>query len=118
VPVCVLIVDDDPAFREAAGELLTARGFEVAGYAGDEDQAIVAVQRLRPDAVLLDIRLLGSNGLHLAQRISSADGAPAVLLTSSDPDIATQPLAVKYGAVGFVPKADLANTDLRHYFAA
>ncbi len=89
----------------------------MAGYAGDEDQAIVAVQRLRPDGVLLDIRLKGSSGFQLAQQLSSGDGAPAVLLTSSDPDIASQPLAIQYGAVGFVPKADLASTDLRHYFA-
>jgi FixJ family two-component response regulator len=118
VPVSVLVVDDDPSFREAAGELLSARGFEVAGYAEDEDQAIVAVQHLRPDAVLLDIRLSGSDGFQLAQRLSSGTGAPAVLLTSSDPDVASQPLAIKYGAVGFVPKADLASTDLGHYFAA
>ena len=87
-------------FREAAAELLSARGFEVAGYAGNEDQAIVAVQQLRPDAVLLDIRLPGPDGFQVARRLSSGDDAPAVLLTSSDPDIADQPLAIRCGAVG------------------
>ena len=79
------MVDDDKAFREAAAELLS-RGFEVAGYAGNEDQAVVTIQQLRPDAVLLDIRLPGSDGFEVARRLSSGDDAPTILLTSSDPD--------------------------------
>jgi len=117
VLVSILVVDDDLPFREAAAELLKARGFEVAGYAGNEDQAIAAVKQLRPDAVLLDVRLPGPDGFQVARRLSSGDDPPAVLLTSSDPDIADQPLTVSCGAVGFVAKADLASTDLGRYFA-
>lgn len=116
--MCVLVVDDDPSFSEAVGELLSARGFEVVGYAGDEDEAMVAIQQLRPDAVLLDIRLPGSDGLDLARRLSTGHPAPAVLLTSSDPDAANQRLALESGAVGFVPKAELGGADLGRYFAS
>jgi CheY-like chemotaxis protein len=116
VSVSVLVVDDDQPFREAAAELLRARGFEVAGYACDEDQAVVAIQQLRPDAVLLDIRLPGSDGFQVARRLSSGDDAPTILLTSSDPDIANQRLAERCGAVGFVAKGDLAVTDFKRYF--
>jgi CheY-like chemotaxis protein len=116
VPVSVLVVDDDKAFREAAAELLRARGFEVAGYAGNEDQAVVTIQQLRPDAVLLDIRLPGSDGFEVARRLSSGDDAPTILLTSSDPDIGNMQLAVRCGAVGFVAKGDLASTDFKRYF--
>jgi DNA-binding response OmpR family regulator len=118
VPVCVLVVDDDPSFRDAVGDLLTARGFEVVGYAEDEDEAMAAIQQLRPDAVLLDIRLPGSDGFCLARRLSTGHRAPIVLLTSSDPDAANQRLAVESGAVGFVPKAELGGTDLGRYFAS
>lgn len=118
MPVSVLVVDDDQPFREAAAELLRARGFEVAGYAGNEDQAVVAVQQLRPDAVLLDIRLPGSDGFQVARRLSGSDGAPTILLTSSDPDIANQQLAITCGAVGFVAKGDLAGTDFKRYFSS
>lgn len=118
MPVCVLVVDDDPSFREAVGDLLSARGFEVVGYAQDEDAAMTAIEQLRPDAVLLDIRLPGSNGLCVARRLSAGQPAPAVLLTSSDPDAANQRLALESGAVGFVPKAELGGTDLGRYFAS
>jgi DNA-binding NarL/FixJ family response regulator len=116
--VCVLVIDDDPSFREAVGELLCARGFEGVGYAQDGDEATAAIQQLRPDAVLLDIRLPGSDGLALARRLSAGHPAPAVLLTSSDPDAANQRLALASGAVGFVPKADLGGTDFERYFAS
>ncbi len=112
------MVDDDPSFREAVGELLSARGFRVVGYAQDGDEATAAVQQLRPDAVLLDIRLPGADGLDVARRLSVDDPAPVVLLTSSDPDAASQRLALEYGAVGFVPKAELGATDFGRYFAS
>jgi CheY-like chemotaxis protein len=118
VPVCVLVVDDDPSFSEAVGELLSVRGCEVVGYAEDEDEAMAAIEQLRPDAVLLDIRLPGSDGLDLARRVSTGRPAPAVLLTSSDPDAANQRLALESGAVGFIPKADLWCTDLARYFTS
>jgi CheY-like chemotaxis protein len=118
VSVSVLVVDDDRPFREAAGELLTARGFDVVGYAGRDDEAVAAVQQLRPDAVLLDVRLPGLDGLGLARRLSGGEKAPVVLLTSSDPNAANQSLAIECGAVGFVPKADLVDTDLGRYFTS
>jgi CheY-like chemotaxis protein len=116
VPTSVLVVDDDPAFRMVAGELLNARGFDVAGYAGDEDETISAVQRLRPGGVLLDLHLAAEDGFQVARRLSSFGQPPAVLLTSADSDAANRPLAIECGAVGFVPKADLAVADLRCYF--
>ena len=114
----VLVVDDDPSFREAVGELLMARGFEVVGYATNEDEALVAVNQLQPDAVLLDVHLPGPDGFHLAERLAELHPAPTVLLTSTDSEAGSQPLAVGCGAVGFVAKADLASTDLNCYFSS
>ncbi len=116
--MCVLVVDDDLSFRAAVGDLLSARGFEVVGYAQDEGGAMAAVEQLRPDAVLVDIRLPGSDGFCLARRLSTGRPAPVVLLTSSDPDAANERLALESGAVGFVPKAELGGTDLGQYFAS
>jgi CheY-like chemotaxis protein len=116
--VSILVVDDDPSFREAVSELLSDRGFDVAGYAGDEDEAVSAIRQLRPDAVLLDICLPGRDGFEVARRISRSDRGPAVLLTSSNALAANQALALECGAVGFVAKTHLATADLGRYLAS
>jgi DNA-binding response OmpR family regulator len=112
----VLIVDDDPSFLEAVSDLLTARGFAVAGHARNGAEALEAVKDLCPDAVLLDVRLPDSDAFHLARRFSELERRPIMLFTSSDARVATHALAVECGAVGFVPKAELAGTDLTAYF--
>jgi DNA-binding NtrC family response regulator len=113
----ILVVDDDSSFREAVSELLRARGFEIAGHASDRNDAVAAVQILGPDAVLLDIQLALTNGLDLLKELMRIDDDLPVLLTSSDSSAASQALAIERGAVGFVPKAELANADLRRCFA-
>jgi DNA-binding NarL/FixJ family response regulator len=114
----VLVVDDDALFRDVISRLLRARGFEVAGHAADETQAIEAVQRLQPAAVLLDVNLASSDGFTVSARLSGLDEDITVLLTSSDPDAATEELAQQCGAVGFIPKTHLARTNLRQYLCA
>lgn len=111
----VLVVDDDPSFRDLISGLLRARGFDIAGHAADEAEAIEAVRQLHPDAVLLDVNLASSDGFALLTRLSGLGVEIPVLLTSSDPDAATEKLAQECGAVGFVPKTQLATTNLRQY---
>jgi CheY-like chemotaxis protein len=112
----VLVVDDDASFKEAITELLQTRGFEIAGYAANENEALEEIRRVRPDAILLDATLAAMDNFDLIRRLSGADGAIPVLLTSADREAANAPLAQEFGAVGFVPKTELAGTDLRHYF--
>ena len=112
----VLVVDDDSSFRAAVSELLMARGFEIAGHAADQDEAIEATQRLRPSAILLDAHLAESESFDLVRRLSQIQQDVPILLTSSDPDAASQLAARDYGAVGFVPKTQLVHADLHDYF--
>jgi DNA-binding NarL/FixJ family response regulator len=79
----VLIVDDHPAFRSAARALLAAAGFEVVGEAGDGASAMEAAGALRPEIVLLDVRLPDLDGFAVAERLSSERVPPAIVLTSS-----------------------------------
>jgi DNA-binding NarL/FixJ family response regulator len=79
----VLIVDDHAAFRESASALLEAEGFEVVGEAGDGEEAIRAVERLRPEIVLVDIQLPGLDGFGVAERLAGTVDAPIVILISS-----------------------------------
>jgi DNA-binding NarL/FixJ family response regulator len=79
----VLIVDDHAGFRAAAGALLEAEGFEVVGEAADGASALEAVRRLRPDVVLLDVRLPDRSGFDVAELLAHAERMPAVVFVSS-----------------------------------
>jgi DNA-binding NarL/FixJ family response regulator len=79
----VLVVDDHAWFRAAATALLEAEGFTVVGEAGNGNDALSEAERLRPQVVLLDIQLPGTDGFEVARRLASTDSPPADLLLSS-----------------------------------
>jgi CheY-like chemotaxis protein len=83
MPTSVLIVDDHAAFRRFAGRLLEAAGFVVAGEAEDGASALAAVEKLRPDVVLLDVLLPDTTGFDVARELAGRKQRPLVLLTSS-----------------------------------
>ena len=108
----VLLVDDDLEFGKVAADLLADRGYQVVGHAATASEAVAMCDRLDPDAVLLDVRLPDANGVTLAKRLRAASGRPSILLTSTD-RLAVGPAVVQLcGASGFVPKTELARTDL------
>ena len=108
----VLVVDDDPEFRELAGRLLAASGLAVVGGAGSVAEALVAAVRLKPAAVLVDVELPDGDGIALARELAALAWHPRVVLTSIDPAIATTEEARNAGARAFVNKADLPNVPL------
>ena len=116
IETTVLIVDDDRGFARAAGEMLAARGYTVVGHATTARQAVQECNRLRPDAVLLDVRLPDGNGLTLAETLGATRDRLKILLTSTDPRAVAPERLQHSGAAGFVPKAVLARTDLDTFF--
>lgn len=116
--VRVAIVDDVAMFRDVARELVAARGYAVVGEADSAAGAVDTVALVRPDAVLLDIRLPDGNGFDLSTVLTSADPALAVLLMSSDHLTPTDDALRACGARGFVMKSHLAITDLSRYWPA
>ena len=112
----VLIVDDQPVFRMVARALLEARGYVVVGEAGCAASAREAVERLSPDAVLLDIGLGDDSGHEVARALTRLDPAPAVLLVSVEDHGDEHGRARDCGASGFVPKARLAAADLGRFW--
>jgi DNA-binding NarL/FixJ family response regulator len=108
----VLVVDDDPEFRELAGRLLAASGLSVVGEAGSVSAALAAASRLRPSAVLVDVELPDGDGVALASALAKLPWVPRVVLTSIDLDITTAEEAMNAGARAFVHKADLPNAPL------
>ncbi|MFI9062960.1 response regulator [Streptomyces sp. NPDC053429] len=101
----VLIVDDQMMVREGFSVLLNAmEGIEVVGEAVDGLQAIAQVNALRPDVVLMDIRMPEMNGLEATRRIVAADtDAKVLVLTTFDLDEYVYQ-ALRAGASGFLLK--------------
>ena len=114
----ILIVDDSPCFRTAAAELLAAWGLELFDVAADGPQALAAVAGGCPDGILLDVNLPGPDGFAVAASLAAACPATRIVLTSSDADCAPSQVMATSAAVAFVPKQELAVTDLRALFTA
>jgi DNA-binding NarL/FixJ family response regulator len=113
----VLIVDDQPSFRQAARELLEHRGYVVVGEASGAVDAEDAVARLAPAAVLLDVRLGEANGFEVAHTLTRAHPRLAVLLVTADEAHAQRhALAAASGARGIVLKSKLAGVDLTRFW--
>lgn len=99
----VLLVDDDPAFRERLARALTARGVEVVPAASAREALTLAGVRAFSGAVV-DLRLPGESGLDLVTRLHSLDPAlPLVVLTGFG-SIATAMEAVRAGARDYLTK--------------
>jgi DNA-binding NarL/FixJ family response regulator len=104
VPVRVLIVDDHPGFRARARALLESEGFEVVGEAGDGRTAVESARGLRPDIVLMDVRMPGLDGVQATERIV-ASGSPSRIIILTTFDLDEYAFAgLRAGASGFMLK--------------
>lgn len=104
----VLIVDDHPSFRASARRLLEGEGYEVIGEAADGPEALRAARELRPDVILLDVRLPGLDGFAVSRRLTGVPDSPAVILISSREVDEWGKAVIEAGARGFISKADLS----------
>lgn len=112
----VLVVDDQPAFRDAARRLLERRGYAVVAEASCAASALDAVERFAPEAVLLDVRLGDDNGFDVCRRLTRAQPGLAVLLTSTGQYEHSHELAASNGARGFISKTRLLDTDFGQFW--
>jgi CheY-like chemotaxis protein len=118
--VTVMIVDDAAVIRRLARELLERRGYTVVGEADCAATALTLADALMPDAVLLDVCLPDADGFEVSAALTAAaaNGAPAVLLMTADPQIGYYTMIERSGARGLVAKAELAGTDLGVFWPA
>jgi DNA-binding NarL/FixJ family response regulator len=103
--ISVLLVDDQPLLRRGFRMILEAEdGVTVAGEAGDGAEAVALARSLRPDVVLMDIRMPGTDGIEATRRITAAEPSVRVLvLTTFDLDEYAFG-ALQAGASGFLLK--------------
>jgi response regulator NasT len=78
----IVIVDDDPIIRMDIREMLEEEGYVVAGEAKNGEEAIEIVARLKPDLVIMDVKMPVMNGIKAAQIIRRLHNASVLLLTA------------------------------------
>jgi DNA-binding NarL/FixJ family response regulator len=112
----VLVVDDEPVFRQAARLLLERRGYPVVAEASCAVTALDAVERFSPDAVLLDVRLGDDDGVDVCRTLMRARPGLAVVLTSTVEHDPCDDLVASSGARGFISKGRLLDADFGHFW--
>jgi two-component system, response regulator PdtaR len=81
-PRRVLIAEDEALIRLDLKEMLEEEGYAVVGEAGDGEEAIALADSLRPDLVILDVKMPKVDGIAAAERIAGERVAPVVILTA------------------------------------
>ncbi|HZO90781.1 MAG TPA: response regulator [Chthonomonadaceae bacterium] len=81
-PLRIVIADDDPIIRLDLKKMLEDCGYDVVAEAGDGAKAIEAARNLKPDAVILDIKMPEIDGIDAAKIITEEKIAPVLLLTA------------------------------------
>jgi DNA-binding NarL/FixJ family response regulator len=112
VPVRVLLVDDQELIRAGLRGILRSRfGFQIVGELDDGGGVVDAVARLRPDVVVMDVRMPLVDGVTATRRLREIQDAPPVLVLTTFEDDEILAGALRAGAAGFllkgVPAEDL-----------
>ena len=99
----VLIADDESIIRMDLREMLTSLGYLVVGEAGDGTSAVNLARELRPDVVIMDIKMPGLDGIEAARILTQEKIAPVLLLTAySQRELVER--AKEAGVVGYLVK--------------
>ena len=110
--ISVLLVDDHAMFRAGIKALLEAAGkVDVVGEASSGDEAVDKVRQLKPDVVVMDLSMPGSNGLEATRRIAALELATSVLVLTVHAEEEYLVPVVEAGASGYLTKTS-ADTDL------
>jgi response regulator NasT len=99
----VLIAEDEALIRLDLAEMLVEEGYDVVGEAGDGETAVRMAEELRPDLVIMDIKMPIMDGLAAAEKVAGARLAPVVILTAfSQRDLVERARAA--GAMAYLVK--------------
>ena len=78
----VLIAEDEALIRLDLAEMLREEGYEIVGEAGDGQEAVELAEQLKPDLVIMDVKMPRRDGIDAASEIASKRIAPIVVLTA------------------------------------
>jgi DNA-binding NarL/FixJ family response regulator len=104
-PIRVLLADDQRVVREGLGTLLgLLTGIEVAGTAADGEEALALAAELRPDVVLMDLRMPRCDGIEATRRLRDHDAGIKVIVLTTYADDRSVIDALRAGARGYLTK--------------
>ncbi len=104
-PIRTVIVDDSAFFVESIELFLNeVEGFEIVGVAETGAEGVRRVGRLKPDLVLMDVRMPGMDGLEATARIKARSGAPVIIILTLNDSAEARAAPLAAGADGFVGK--------------
>ncbi len=113
----ILLADDHALFRDGVASLISAWGHDVVGQASNGEQAVELADRLRPELVLMDVRMPGLSGLAATLRIKAAHPEVAIVMLTVSEDEEDLFAAIKAGAQGYLLK-NLESAQLRSMLEA
>ena len=112
----ILLVDDHGLFLEGMQNLLRAGGYQVVGAANDGLEALELARSLRPDVILMDVRMPGCDGLTATRLIKTEMPECEIVMLTTSADDADLFEAIKSGATGYLLK-NLQPDDLFDYLS-
>ncbi len=98
----LLVVEDEPSLVDALTYSLAGEGHEVESVTDGSD-ALDAVQRLRPDLILLDLMLPGLSGTEVCRQVRATSAVPIIILTAKDDEV-DRVIGLELGADDYVTK--------------
>jgi len=112
-PLRCVIVDDNPAFLDAAASFIGRDRITVVGVPSTSAEALRRVAQLRPDVTVVDIDLGGESGFNLAEQLAGGPVSSPVILTSTHSEQEFANMIAASPALGFVPKVALSPEAIR-----
>ena len=100
----VVLVDDHTMLRQGLRRALEAEGVKVVGEASDGDEGVKVALATKPDVVLMDVSMPGSDGIDATRKLVGADNRQRVVMLTMHVDRDIIDRAIKAGAVGYLTK--------------
>jgi DNA-binding NarL/FixJ family response regulator len=114
----LMIIDDHEMVREGLKAILvTEPDFSIVGLAANAEEALILIERLRPDVALLDVRLPGVSGIEVCRIVTEQYPETAVIILTTFTDEKVIAQSIQAGAKGFILK-DVERFDLKRAIRA